>query len=105
MAVYWYGCHQLEWGVLPPFQHSAALCQCLAQLWHFPLNFPYVMPNSIGTYPPLSYYIGIKTGYFCLFFWAWDYPTVANVNHNCSVACSSEVLGLLGSYPGLHGWL
>ena len=76
-----------ECGVLPPLQHSAALCPCLPQLWHFPLNFPYVMFNSVGAYPPLSYYIGYKIGYFCLFFWAWDYSSVANVDLNSSVAC------------------
>ena len=29
------------------------------------MNFPYEVPNSIGEYPPLSDYIGIK---ICFFF-------------------------------------
>ena len=33
---------------LQPLQHFIALCPYLPQLWHFPLNFPYDMPNSIG---------------------------------------------------------
>ena len=28
------------------------------------MNFLYEVPNSIGAYSPLSYYIGIKIGYF-----------------------------------------
>ena len=71
MAVYWYCGLQLEHGVLLLLlQHCAALKPYLPQLWHFPLNFPWVMPNSIGAYPLLPYYIGVKIGYFYPFFWA-----------------------------------
>ena len=59
------------WSILLTLQHSAVLCPYLPQLWHFLLNFPLVMPNSIGSYPLLSYYIGIKTGYFNFFFFFW----------------------------------
>ena len=51
------------------------------------MNFPYEVPNSIGPYPPLSYYMGIKTGYFYFLFWAWDCPTEANVDPSSSEAC------------------
>ena len=72
------------------YRHSNTLqlcAPCLPQLWHFPVNFPYVMPNSIGVCSPLFYYIVIKIGYFYLLFWAWDYPTVANVDPNSLAAC------------------
>ena len=51
-------------------QHSAALYPCFLQLWHFPMNFPYVISNSIDAYQHIPYYIGIKIGYFYLLFWA-----------------------------------
>ena len=50
--VYWYGGLRLACGILLPLQHSAALCPYLPQFWHFPLNFPYIMPSSIGVNLP-----------------------------------------------------
>ena len=102
-VIYWYGVHWLECGVLPPLQHSAALCSYLTQLWNFPLNYPCNITSSIGSQPDLSYYNGIKTGYFYCIFYAYDQPTVAGVNLSSSAAYIAALRsGLLCQYPGLH---
>ena len=52
------------------------------------------MHNSIGAKPAPSYYRGIKTRYFYLFFWAWVYYTVASVDPNCSASCIAALRSL-----------
>ena len=86
-VIYWYSMPWLERGVLLPLQHSAALCPCLPQFWHFPLKFPCDIPSSIDTQPDLSYCNGIKTGFFFRLFYAYDWPTVASVDPSSSAAC------------------
>ena len=51
------------------------------------MNFPNEVPNSIGEYLPLFNYIGTKIGYFYFLFWAYDWPTVANVDPSSLAAC------------------
>ena len=68
-------------------QHSAALCLCLPQLWHFLVNFPCDMPSSIGAYPDLLLCNGTKTGYFCRLFYAYEWPTIANLDPSSSGTC------------------
>ena len=51
------------------------------------MNFPCEVTSSIGEYPPLFDYIGLKIGYFFFLFWAYDWPTVANVDPISSAAC------------------
>ena len=53
----------------------------------FPTELPLCHAQLHRRISTLSYYTGIKIGYFCLPLWAWDYPTVANVDHNSSAAC------------------
>ena len=79
--------HKLEHGVLPPLQHSAALCPCLPQLWHFPLNFPSDITSSNSGYQDLSFSNSIKTGFFYCLFYADNWPRVASVDPNSFAAC------------------
>ena len=70
-------------------QHSATLCLCLLQLWHFPVNFPCNTPNSIGAYPDLLLYKSTKTCYLCYLFYAYNWPTIANVDLSSSATCNA----------------
>ena len=78
---------QLECGVLPPLQYSAALCLWLPQFWNFLVNFLCDMPSSIGAYPDLLLCNGTKTSYFWHLFCAFDWPTIANMDPSSFATC------------------
>ena len=95
---------QTEPTVLPPLQHSAALCPCLPQLCYFPVNFLCIIPSSIGVYLDLSVCNGIKIGYFYHLYCAYDWPTIANVDPSCSSACIAA-LKSWGFYARTHAYV
>ena len=68
-------------------QHSTALCPCLPQLWHFPVNFPCDTTSFIGACPDLSLCNGTKTGHFCYLFCTYSWSTIANIELSSSAAC------------------
>ena len=62
------------------------------------------MPSSISAYPDLSYYSGIKTGYFYRLFYAYDWLKVANVNPSSSTACIAAFRSW-GFYAHTHAYV
>ena len=62
------------------------------------------MPSSVGAYPDFSYCNGIRTGYFHCFFYAYDWPTVANVNLSFFSAFI-EAFRSLGFYARTHAYV